>query len=146
MKKIFIVIVAILIAVINIFVVFHLCSSIFKNGTLKVNSEVSKNTAKVFFKVSWLDKPIEVVINDENGIKLSKKNKCPYGDLKVGRLWNVDLNSLDHHFNYFYKDQKVWIIQNYAQLNGKDVDINKPITIYIKSNESPQKTQNAQKI
>ena len=56
------------VSVIQVFYIYNFAKTVKKNATLKVNSEVSKNTAKVFFHVSWLDKPIEVIINDEIGL------------------------------------------------------------------------------
>lgn len=106
-------------------------------GELNGVSKVQGNSAEVILNVSWLQKPLVIMIEDPNGIKLENPPTLRFKNINVGKFENVDFGPLDLHFIYKYKNSKVRVQFKTVQLDSKEVDISKPIKITIEKEPTP---------
>lgn len=111
-------------------------------GELNGTSKVQGNLAEVILNVSWLQKPLVIKIEDPNGIKLERPSTLRFKNINVGKFENVDFGPLDLHFIYRYKNRKIKVQFETVQLDGKKVDISKPIKITIDKDTPTPKKEN----
>ena len=124
-QTIIIILISILILIAGILI------GVFFTGKMTGNSKIKGNFAKIVLNVNWLSNPIVIIVEDKNGLKIERRKDHRFGVTRVGKFENVDFSVLDWHFAYVYKNRKIVIIKDTATLDGKKVDIRKPIKIII---------------